>query len=102
MEEAQCAAAETARRAAAEEARRAAAEAAEEERREMEEVAALLLRQCLECGEADVGLLEDDESNPGDCYCVACWESWDSGEATGGATQRREVIYSPVGCAMLL
>ena len=68
----------------------------------MEEVAALLLRQCCECGEADVDLSEDEESNPGDYYCVACWEKYDSGEATGGVTQRREVVYTPDGCAMLL
>ena len=69
----------------------------------MEEVAALLLMQCCECGEADVDLSEDDERNPGDYYCVACWEKYESGdEATGGVTQRREVVYTPDGCAMLL
>ena len=54
--------------------------------------AELLLRKCCECGEADAGLLKDDESNPGDCYCVACWEKYDRGEA----------IYTPGGCAVLL
>ena len=67
----------------------------------MEEVATLLLRQCRECGEADVRLLEDDENNPGDCYCATCWEKYERGEATGGVSRGREVIYTPDGCAVL-
>ena len=60
---------------------RLAAAAEEEEAEEEREVAELLLKECRECGEKSVDELEEDESNPGDWYCVACWEaSWDTPE----------------------